>query len=225
MQIVPAILTDKKEELLRMIRQAEKFCPMSQIDIMDGKFVPTLSVSPFDLAEVKTLMKLEIHMMVERPMELLAAFKEAGAGRIIFHFESKDDPWDIIREIRALNQEVGMAVNPETSVREIEDFLLSVDQVLVMTVKPGYYGSPFLPEMMGKVAELKKRKGKFLISVDGGININNVIDMKDAGVDLSCVGSGIFKGNPEENYKKLTDKINMPVFICPKITKAVNREP
>ncbi|MDD5772036.1 MAG: ribulose-phosphate 3-epimerase [bacterium] len=221
MHIVPAILTDKKEELFKMIRQAEKFCPMSQIDIMDGKFVPTLSVSPYDLSEIRTSMKLEIHLMVERPIALLTAFKEAGAGRIIFHFESKDDPWDIIKETRALNLEVGIAVNPETTVREIEDFLLSVDQVLVMTVKPGYYGSPFLPEMMGKIAELKKKKGKFLVSVDGGININNVSDMKDAGVDLSCVGSGIFKGNPEENYKKLVDKISQPVFMCPKIANNI----
>jgi ribulose-phosphate 3-epimerase len=207
-----------------MIRQAEKFCPMSQIDIMDGKFVPAWSISPFDLAEIKTQMKLEIHLMVERPMALLTAFKEAGAGRIIFHFESKDDPWDIIKEIRALNLEVGVAINPETSIREIEDFLLSVDQVLVMTVKPGFYGSPFLPEMMEKISELQKRKGNFLVSADGGINTNNVNDMKDAGVDLSCVGSGIFKGNPEENYKKLVDKISHQDFVCPKIANTVNRK-
>ena len=218
MHIVPAILTDKKEDLSKMIHQAEKFCKISQIDIMDGKFVPTRSILSLDLGEVKILMKLEIHLMVERPVALLAAFKEAGAGRIIFHFESKDDPWAVIKEIRALNLEVGIAINPETNVREIEDYLMSVDQVLVMTVKPGYYGSPFLPEMVGKVAELKKRKGNFLISVDGGININNIIDIKDAGVDLACVGSGIFKGNPEENYKKLINKIAKSEFTCPHLT-------
>lgn len=207
MQIIPAILTEKKEELLKMIRCAEKFCPLAQIDIMDGQFVPAKSISAGDLAGIKTKIIKEIHLMVEHPLAYLKPFKNAGAGRLIFHFESKDDPWEVIKETRKLKLEAGVAINPETQVVEIEDFLPAVDQVLVMTVNPGHYGSPFLPGMISKITELKKRGGGFLISVDGGIKMDNILDMKNAGADLVCVGSGIFKGDPEENYKALAGKI------------------
>ncbi|MEW6086965.1 MAG: ribulose-phosphate 3-epimerase [bacterium] len=220
MQIVPAILTDKKDVLEKMIRQCEKFCRLVQIDIMDGKFVPTMSISPFDLAEISTSINMEIHLMVENPLPLIKPFKDAGARRIIFHFESKDEPWEVIREIRAHNLDAGIAINPKTAVKDIEDFLLSIDQVLIMTVTPGYYGSPFLPEMMAKITELKRRKGKFLVSVDGGIKMENILIIKNSGVDSACVGSGIFRGNPEENYKKLLEKISRQGFTCPKMNPA-----
>lgn len=203
MQIVPAILTEKKEELLKMIRSVEKFCPLAQIDIMDGEFVPTRSISAADLAGIKTKIAKEIHLMVERPLSYLKPFKDAGASRLIFHFESKDDPSKVIEETRKLGLEVGLAINPETPVAKILGFLPAADQILVMTVNPGHYGSPFLPEMVNKIAELKKLGGKFSVSVDGGIKIDNILDVKNAGADLVCVGSGIFRGNPEENYKKL----------------------
>src|SRR3989338_5636666 len=111
MKIIPAILTDKPEELRKMITQAEDFCDLAQIDIMDGRFVPSKSISAEDMMKIKTNLKLEVHLMVEEPTKYLEAFKRAGAKRIVFHYESKESPSAVIMKIRALGLEAGIAIN------------------------------------------------------------------------------------------------------------------
>lgn len=208
MKIVPAILTDKPEELKKMIKQAEDFCDLAQIDIMDGKFVPSRSVLVKDLAKVKTKLKLEIHLMVDEPSKYLKPFKDAGAMRIIFHYESKEKPSEVITKIRGLNLEAGLAINPPTEVLEVERFLKDIDVLLLLSVNPGFYGSKFIPEVCDKARALKKMEGNFVVAMDGGIKLDNILMIKDAGVDIACVGSGIFgQGEPKQNYELLLKKI------------------
>lgn len=206
MKIVPAILTDKPQELKKMIKQAEDFCDLAQIDIMDSKFVPSRSVSAKDLAKVKTKLKLEIHLMVDEPSKYLKPFKEAGAMRIIFHYESKEKPSEVITKIRELNLEAGLAINPQTQVSEIERFLKDISVLLLLSVNPGFYGSKFIPEVCDKVRTLKNLEGNFILAMDGGIKLDNLLMIRDAGVDVACVGSGIYgQGDPKQNYLRLLE--------------------
>jgi len=208
MKIVPAVLTDRPDELKKMITQSEGFCDLVQIDIMDGRFVPSKSISAGDLAKIKTVLKLEVHLMVDEPSKYLKPFKEAGAKRIVFHYESKEDPAEVIRKIRALGMEAGIAINPETPVSKVEKYFKDIDILLFLSVNPGFYGSKFIPEVCEKARALKERMGRPTIAMDGGLKAENIMMIKDAGVDLACVGSGLFgKGDPKENYKSLVDKI------------------
>ena len=208
MKIIPAILTDKPEELKRMITQAESFCDLIQIDIMDGRFVPSKSISAEDLMKVKTNLKLEIHLMVEEPTKYFESFKRAGAKRIVFHYESKEEPSEVIEEIRALGLEAGIAINPETPVADVEKFFKDIDTLLFLSVNPGFYGSKFLPEVCEKAKALKNRKDKPVIAMDGGIKADNILLIRDAGVDIACVGSGIYgKGDAKQNYQDLLKRL------------------
>lgn len=209
MKIVPAVLTDKPQELEKMIAQAEGFCDLVQIDIMDGKFVPSKSVSAEDLAKVKTGLKLEIHIMVDEPTKYLEPFKKAGAKRIVFHYESKEDPSEVIRRIRALGLEAGIAINPETPVAEVERFFKDIDILLFLSVNPGFYGSKFLPEVCDKAMALKGRKDRPVLAMDGGIKADNILLIRDAGVDIAYVGSGIYgKGDAKQNYQDLLKRLS-----------------
>ncbi|KPK42355.1 MAG: hypothetical protein AMJ78_02810 [Omnitrophica WOR_2 bacterium SM23_29] len=208
MKIIPAILTDKPEELRKMIKQAEDFCDLAQIDIMDGGFVPSKSISAEDLAEVDTKLKLEIHLMVDEPSRYLEPFKRAGASRIIFHYESKERPSDVIAKIRNLGLEIGLAINPPTKIAEIEGFLKDIDVLLLLSVNPGFYGSKFIPEVCDKARTLKDMKGDFFIAMDGGIKFDNILLIRDSGVDVACVGSGIYgKVDPKQNYLRLLEEL------------------
>jgi len=209
MKIVPAVLTDKPEELKKMISQAEGFCDLVQIDIMDGKFVPSKSVSAEDLAKIETGLKLEIHIMVDEPTGYLEPFKRAGAKRIVFHYESKEDPSEVIRRIRALGLEAGIAINPETPVAAVEKFFRDIDILLFLSVNPGFYGSKFLPEVCEKAKTLKGRKDRPVVAMDGGIKADNILLIRDAGVDIACVGSGIYgKGDAKQNYQDLLKRLS-----------------
>ena len=208
MKIMPAVLTDKPDELRKMIAQSEGFCDLVQIDIMDGKFVPSKSISAEDLAKVKTNLKLEIHLMVDEPSKYLEPFKKAGAKRIVFHYESKEDPAGVIPKIRALRMEAGIAINPETPVSKVEKYLKEIDVLLFLSVNPGFYGSKFIPEVCDKVRAINEKKDRPVIAMDGGLKAENILMIKDAGVELACVGSGLFgKGDPKDNYRSLVEKI------------------
>lgn len=208
MKIIPAILTDKSEDLKNMIKKAEDFCDFAQIDIMDDKFVPSKSISAEDLAKIKTKLKLEIHLMVDEPSRYLKPFKEAGASRIVFHYESKENPSEVISKIRELNLEAGLAINPPTQLSEVKGLLKNINVLLLLSVNPGFYGSKFIPEVCDKARALKKMEGNFVVAMDGGIKLDNILMMRDAGVDVACVGSGIFgQGDPKENYQRLLEKL------------------
>lgn len=193
MKIVPAILTDGPKELETMIRQAEDFADWVQIDIMDGKFVPSRSIRAADLARVETNLKREVHLMVEEPETYFEAFKGAGAERIIFHYEATPSPQEAIEEIRELGLEAGLALNPETPLSVILPLANLVDSLLFLSVNPGFYGSKFIPEVLGKVDDFGRLQPGVRIGIDGGIKLDNIAEVAGHGMDFICVGSAIFK--------------------------------
>ena len=125
------------------MRQAEGFTDYAQIDIMDGKFVPSHSVTCEQVAALKTKLAWEAHLMVLHPENCLADFRRAGAEKIVFHYEATPEPEKIIRQIRKLGIKVGLAVNPETPITAIARLVKKVDSVLFLAVHPGFYGARF----------------------------------------------------------------------------------
>lgn len=207
--IVPAILTDKKEELLDMVNSCSNFCDYVQVDIMDGQFVPSKSISVEDLEGVSFSAKSEAHLMVNEPLLWINSFKNAGSYRIIFHFEIKGDHLKIIDAIKKQGLEAGIAVNPSTRIKDFEPLINKVDCVLFMSVIPGFYGSKFIPEVLDKIKEFKKIYPNKCAGIDGGVKPENVSAVSKSGVDYICVGSAILKApNPKEAYIKIKGLLN-----------------
>lgn len=203
-RVVPAILTDDSVELTRLVTLANRFAPFVQVDIMDGAFVPTRSVGIADLREQDIRFEWEAHLMVADPLTYLEPLRETGAARVIFHIESGGDPFAVVSQARALGLGVGVAVNPPTPVADIVALLSVVDSVLLMTVFPGYYGAPFVPEVMSKVDQVRAACSSVEIGVDGGVKEANLADVARYGVDTVCVGSAVFSSpDPEASYVRL----------------------
>jgi ribulose-phosphate 3-epimerase len=207
--IVPAILTENPEALAKMVRQAETFADFVQVDIMDGRFVPSSSIACGDLVAVNPKLRWEAHLMVKQPEEQLHCFARAGAEKIVFHFEATLSPLRIIKLIRHLGIKVGLAVNPETPFTTTLSLADSVDSVLFLTVHPGFYGARFLPEVLDKVIELRSRKPNLEIGVDGGIKESNITEVTKLGLDYICVGSAIFvQPDPAEAFRRLQSLVD-----------------
>ncbi len=203
-RVVPAILTEDPKALATMIRQAESFTTYVQFDIMDGHFVPSRSITRKHLAALSTKLGWEAHLMVERPEDHLEGFRQAGAQKVVFHYEATPSPREVISHARGLGLEVGLAVNPETPVATILHLVSEVDSILFLTVHPGFYGSQFLPEVLEKVPELRRTQPEIEIGVDGGIKEGNIAQVAQAGVNVIYVGSAIFlQPQPSESFSRL----------------------
>jgi ribulose-phosphate 3-epimerase len=206
MKIVPALLTDNREELQRMLKLCKSFAGYVQIDIMDGEFVASKSINEKDIASLRSPIKAEAHLMVKKPLNWLKPFKRFGAGRIIFHFESINDRHNIIDEIKKDDLEVGMAVNPATTINDFKSLVKELDSILFMSVVPGFYGSKFIPSVLEKIKEFKTLYPKKVCGIDGGVNLDNIKEVAQSGVDYICVGSAILKAaHPQEAYTKILD--------------------
>ncbi|UCC95723.1 MAG: ribulose-phosphate 3-epimerase [Candidatus Omnitrophota bacterium] len=201
--IIPALLTAKRDELIQMLSVCREFTDYVQIDIMDGKFVPSMSLGLQDLEAISPLIQSEAHLMVEEPGDWLDAFAKFGSRRIIFHVEIENDHKEIIKRIRARNLEVGIAINPPTQLSDFVDLCELVDVVLFMTVNPGFYGSAFVPQVLEKIKEFKRLFPRKTVGIDGGVKLANIQQIAESGVDYICVGSAIFKApRPKEAYLK-----------------------
>ena len=208
-RIIPSILTDDPKALLSMVREAEAFAGYVQFDIMDGHFVPSRSITSRDLTAIPIHFAWEAHLMVERPEDYMAGFKEVGAKKVIFHYEAQSPAKSVIMRARKLGLGVGLAVNPETRVSTFIDFVDEVDSVVFLTVRPGYYGNQFVPEVLEKVVELRRNRPLAEIGVDGGVKEGNIVDIVRDGVDLLYVGSEIFlKPKPADNYHRLVSLLD-----------------
>ena len=195
-RVVPAILTDDPKAMETMVRQAETFTNYVQFDIMDGQFVPSHSITLQNLTNLPMKLRWEAHLMVLHPEDYLPDFHQAGAQKIVFHYEATSSPREVISLIRDLDMQVGLAINPDTTVATILPLVDEVDSVLLLTVNPGFYGSKFIPEVMNKVAELRSARSDIEIGVDGGIKESNIAQIARAGVDVIYVGSAIFLQSP-----------------------------
>ncbi|MBI2852884.1 MAG: ribulose-phosphate 3-epimerase [Chloroflexi bacterium] len=203
-RVIPAILTSEPEALRAMVRQAEGFASYVQLDFMDGRFVPSRSVTLDDLAPINIAVKWEAHLMVERPASYFADLKKLGASKVLFHYEATPSPGEAIQQARDLGLEVGMAVNPDTPLSAAIPFASDLDIILFMTVRPGYYGSRFEPQVMDKIAAFHQSHPTPKIEVDGGVSETNIAMIAACGVEDICVGSAIFlKPSPGESYRRL----------------------
>jgi ribulose-phosphate 3-epimerase len=205
-RVLPAILTDNPTRLEKLVSQAESFTDTVQFDIMDGHFVPSNSVSHKDIARLKTKLNWEAHLMVLNPEDFLEGFKRAGAQKIVFHYEATLSPEKIISAIKKLGMRAGLAINPETPISAIETLVEQVDSVLFLSVNPGFYGAKFIPEVLDKIIEFRKAYPKTETGIDGGIKESNIAKVAQSGVDVICVGSGIFmQSDPVASYRRLTE--------------------
>ena len=203
MRIVPAILTDNPQDLKLMLGQAEVFTDFVQIDFMDGDFVPSKSVTPEDLAEIEIRIGWEAHLMVRDPIDYLSSLNKKGLKRVIFHWEANPNPESIVSALRDLGLAVGLAINPETALSQFEDLVPHIDSVLFLSVHPGFYGSPFVEEVLEKVREFRYRFPSTVIGIDGGVALDNIQRLKSLNMDYACVGSRIFRhDDPRKSYEE-----------------------
>ena len=169
------------------------------IDVMDNQFVPNLTIGP---PVVKSLRKytdkfLDVHMMVVEPEKLVEPFARAGADCITFHVEAAENPNEVIDLIKSTGKQVGISLKPGTPLSSIEPFLDKVDLVLIMTVEPGFGGQGYLPGSSDRIKKLKSRFNEMcldrvLIEVDGGVKLNNMKEVVEAGADVLVAGSAVF---------------------------------
>jgi ribulose-phosphate 3-epimerase len=165
------------------------------LDVMDGHFVPNISFGPAVIKAIRksTDVYLDAHLMITDPLKYAPAIVKAGANNITFHVEVAPDPISVAKEIRKLGCNVGITLNPATPVESIYPVLEHVDLVLIMSVVPGFSGQKFMPEVLPKVREVKKRiRPNQRVEIDGGINPETIKQARDAGADLLVVASAIF---------------------------------
>jgi len=208
-QIIPAIIAKDFQELQDKINKVEPYLEWAQLDIMDGKFVNNSTWpytagknQPNELRNINTNLNLEAHLMVNNPEEAISDWINSGVKRIIFHYEATDKHREIIEKIKKSRIEVGIALNPETPINVLDDFIKELDLVLVMTVNPGFGGQGFLNESVDKVKELREEYKNVKIEVDGGINLKTAPKVIEAGANILAVGTAIFKSNNIEQTIK-----------------------
>ncbi|HMP88683.1 MAG TPA: ribulose-phosphate 3-epimerase [Kiritimatiellia bacterium] len=166
------------------------------LDIMDGHFVPNLSMGPDFVAmsaRVAPDLYRHVHLMVTRPHELADAFMDAGAQTLLFHVEAQSDCRELIAHIRGRGVKPGLVLNPETPLDAVLPFVSSIDEVLFMTVHPGFGGQAFLDHVLPKMAELHRQAPELLISVDGGINLENAPKCAASGTSIFIAGTSLFR--------------------------------
>ena len=168
------------------------------VDVMDGHFVPNLTMGPFivEACHRATRLPLDVHLMIEHPENLLEAFAQAGASSLIVHVETCPDITGTLKRIRSLGCKAGVTLSPATPATDIQPAMNLADQVLVMTVHPGYSGQGLMPEMLTKVAEIRHMLNEIhsqaWLEVDGGISAANISQVRDAGADAFVAASAIF---------------------------------
>ena len=200
--IAPSILSADFTRLGDEIREVDQAGSDSiHVDVMDGHFVPNLTIGPPVIRWIRktTSLPLDVHLMIEEPIQSLKGFREAGADWITVHVEACRDVKKTLEQIRTLGARAGLSLRPKTDVKTLLPYLGLVDLILVMTVEPGFGGQEFMPDMLEKVRFLRKNfQGH--ISVDGGINSNTIRDAASAGANIFVAGSAIFK---EKDRKKI----------------------
>jgi len=181
------------------------------VDVMDGHFVPTITIGPLFAEACKRVTKLplDVHLMIENPEKHIEAFARAGATNLTVHIEACKDMENIIAQIHSLGCKAGVTLKPSTPVSRIESVLSKVDLVLVMSVEPGYSGQSFMPEMIDRVKEIRKKldvvNPTAHLEVDGGISIKTLPLMKAAGANAFVTGNAAFKhpGGAKVGIKEL----------------------
>lgn len=206
--IIPAVIAKTQEELDDIFSRIKDFASLLQLDIMDNRFVPNNSLD-FDFKIPLGKYQFEAHLMIENPEKWLEENWEK-VDTIIAHLEVVKNTEKFIESVKAKQKKMAFALNPETDVEEIKAYLSRIDQVLIMTVHPGFYGSKFLPETLDKIRRLRDMKPELDIEVDGGIGPDTIEEVNEAGANMYVSGSYLIKAdNILERINILKRKIGM----------------
>ena len=209
-QISPSILSADFSQLGNEIKKLEEGgADMIHVDVMDGHFVPNLTIGPPVIKALKKHSSIifDVHLMISPVHKYIEAYSDAGADIITIHPEATNNLKESILKIKELKKRVGISLNPETSIDVILDHLNQIDLVLVMSVNPGFGGQKFMPEVLNKIKKLKKiqqeKKLNFDIEIDGGINFENSKIAIDAGANILVSGTTVFKSNNGDIKKNI----------------------
>ena len=209
-QISPSILSADFSQLGNEIKRLEKGgADMVHVDVMDGHFVPNLTIGPPVIKALRKhcSLKFDVHLMISPVHKYIDAYAEAGADIITIHPEATDNLENSIKKIKRLDKKAGVSLNPESQINLITDLLDQIDLVLIMSVNPGFGGQKFMPEVLNKIKELKKiqkeKELQFDIEIDGGINFDNCKTVIEAGANILVSGTTIFKSNDGDIEKNI----------------------
>ena len=209
-QIAPSILSADFSQLGNEIKKLEESgADMIHVDVMDGHFVPNLTIGPPVIKALKknSLLPFDVHLMITPVHKYIESYASAGADIITIHPEATNDLLGSINKIKEFKKKVGISLNPKTRIEIIEKLLDQIDLILIMSVNPGFGGQKFMPEVLEKVKKLdeirKNLKLNFVIEIDGGINFENSKLAIKSGVDIIVSGTTIFKNNNGDIKKNI----------------------
>ena len=209
-QISPSILSADFSQLGSEIKRLEEGgADMIHVDVMDGHFVPNLTIGPPVIKALRNhcSLKFDVHLMISPVHKYIEAYANAGADIITIHPEATDNLENSIKKIKELNKKAGVSLNPESKINLITNLLDQIDLVLIMSVNPGFGGQKFMPQVLEKIKDLKKiqqeKNLNFDIEIDGGINFDNCKSAIDAGANILVSGTTIFKSNNGDIKKNI----------------------
>ena len=207
-QIIPAILTSDQADLQNILARLVGLTDWVSIDIADGIFVDTTTLTVNDLRQSNIPFKLELHLMVNNPQSYFSSCRQVKARRVIFHLETVEDVYGAIAEAKSYDFEVGLALNPETDIQLLKPYVEDLDSVLLLSVRPGLQGQDFIPETLSKIKKIKINYPGLRVEVDGGIGIETIKQVVLAGADVLVVGSAIVK---QSDFKEAIDNLKAKI--------------
>jgi len=214
--IAPSILSADFGRLAQEVKHAEQAgADMIHIDVMDGCFVPNITIGPLIVEAVKkaTMLPLDVHLMIIQPEKYIEDFVKAGADILTVHVEACPHLHRTVWQIKESGIRVGVSLNPATSLSSIEEIIHDIDLILIMSVNPGFGGQKFIPSTLDKINRAKKmilsNKLQTVIEVDGGVKLENAKKIVQAGADILVMGSAFFK---QKDYKKFMKQLRKELY-------------
>lgn len=208
--ILPAILAQTSDEFFSKVFVFDGIAPVLHIDVMDGNFVPnTTWFEAIALNAHRFQSKLELHLMVEDPQDIVQQCEEIDSiARIIWHIEAPTDHLEVLRSVRHSGRQAGIAINPSSKLETLSPFVDLVDEVLVMGSEPGFSGKPLETRALDRAQELHTHHPELILGFDIGVNMDTIEQIKQTGVTRLCAASALFRAdNPVEMYRKLEEKL------------------